>query len=179
MNRRRSQSPDSRDTSKRMRQAVLGVTPPLSRWGAKPPRVSIWSARKAWRAPTPSEAGQEGGAVKTELKQSASEVSGVPAGAKQGTEPPAQGWAWVEATVWNERRLAALGNGVQGGKWFSLSDKVSRRSPTLAEGILGCARTIHLTRSPCETEPIPMREPPTGELCAGEPPAQFGGRGRR
>jgi len=32
----------------------------------------------------------------------------------------------VEATVWNERMLAALGNGVRGGKWFSLIDKVYR-----------------------------------------------------
>ncbi len=25
-------------------------------------------------------------------------------------------WAWVEATVWTDRMLAALGNGVRGGK---------------------------------------------------------------
>ena len=31
-----------------------------------------------------------------------------------------------KATVWNERMLAALGNGVRGGKWFSLIDKVYR-----------------------------------------------------
>jgi RNA-directed DNA polymerase len=30
----------------------------------------------------------------------------------------------VEATVWNERMLAALDNGVPGGQWFSLIDKV-------------------------------------------------------
>jgi len=28
-------------------------------------------------------------------------------------------------------------------------------------------------------EPIPMRKPPTGEPCAGEPQARFGGRGQR
>jgi RNA-directed DNA polymerase len=33
----------------------------------------------------------------------------------------------VEATVWSERMLAALENGVQGGKWFSLIDKVYRK----------------------------------------------------
>lgn len=33
-------------------------------------------------------------------------------------------WAWVEASVWTDRMLAALGNGVQGGKWHSLIDKV-------------------------------------------------------
>ena len=31
----------------------------------------------------------------------------------------------MEATVWNERMLAALDNGVKGGKWFSLIDKVT------------------------------------------------------
>ena len=35
-----------------------------------------------------------------------------------------QTWGWVEAGVWTERMLAALGNGVKGGKWFSLMDKV-------------------------------------------------------
>ena len=29
-------------------------------------------------------------------------------------------WSWVEATVWTDRMLAALGNGVRGGKWHSL-----------------------------------------------------------
>ena len=33
-------------------------------------------------------------------------------------------FAWVEASVWTERMLSALGNGVKGGKWFSLMDKV-------------------------------------------------------
>ena len=33
-------------------------------------------------------------------------------------------WDWVEASVWTERMLAALGNGVKGGKWYSLMDKV-------------------------------------------------------
>ena len=32
----------------------------------------------------------------------------------------------MEAGVWNERMLAALENGVRGGKWFSLIDKVYR-----------------------------------------------------
>ena len=33
-------------------------------------------------------------------------------------------WKWVEATVWTKCMLAALGNGVKGGKWYSLIDKV-------------------------------------------------------
>lgn len=33
-------------------------------------------------------------------------------------------WWWVETTVWTERMRAALENGVKGGMWFSLMDKV-------------------------------------------------------
>ena len=45
--------------------------------------------------------------------------------AKQGAETPTQrNWAWVEAEVWTKRMLSALENGVKGGKWFSLIDKV-------------------------------------------------------
>lgn len=35
-------------------------------------------------------------------------------------------WAWAEPCVWTDRMLAALENGVQGGMWFSLIDKVYR-----------------------------------------------------
>lgn len=34
-------------------------------------------------------------------------------------------WAWAEPGIWTERMLTALENGVKGGKWFSLIDKVS------------------------------------------------------
>lgn len=52
-------------------------------------------------------------------------VSSVPYKAKQEAETydPAK-WDWVEAVVWTERMLAALFNGVKGGKWYSLIDKV-------------------------------------------------------
>ena len=33
-------------------------------------------------------------------------------------------WAWTEPTVWTERMLTALEEGVKGGIWFSLIDKV-------------------------------------------------------
>ena len=33
-------------------------------------------------------------------------------------------WSWVEADVWTERMLSALGNGVKTGTWYSLIDKV-------------------------------------------------------
>ena len=44
--------------------------------------------------------------------------------AKQAGEVRAR-WAWVEPSVWTERMLTALEDGVKGGKWFSLIDKVS------------------------------------------------------
>ena len=37
-------------------------------------------------------------------------------------------WGWVEPTVWTERMLTALEQGVKGGKWFSLIDKVHHRA---------------------------------------------------
>ena len=33
-------------------------------------------------------------------------------------------WGWVEPTVWTERMLTALDEGVKGGVWYSLMDKV-------------------------------------------------------
>src|SRR2546430_1953048 len=33
-------------------------------------------------------------------------------------------WAWTEPAVWTERMLTALEQGVRGGIWFSLMDKV-------------------------------------------------------
>ena len=35
-----------------------------------------------------------------------------------------QRWEWTEPSVWTERMLTALENGVKGGQWFSLIDKV-------------------------------------------------------
>jgi RNA-directed DNA polymerase len=50
----------------------------------------------------------------------------VPEGAKQGSEAASRRWWWAEASIWTERMVSALGNGVKGGKWFSLVDKVVR-----------------------------------------------------
>ena len=46
----------------------------------------------------------------------------VPNGAKQGAET--HGIPGVEASIWTERMVSALVNGVEGGKWYSLMDKV-------------------------------------------------------
>ena len=49
-------------------------------------------------------------------------LPGVPL-AKQGRVVAPQ-WEWTEAVVWTERMLATLERGIQGGKWYSLYDKV-------------------------------------------------------
>jgi RNA-directed DNA polymerase len=46
----------------------------------------------------------------------------VPARATQGAE--ARNWSWVEDTIWTDRMVSALENGVKGGRWYSLMDKV-------------------------------------------------------
>jgi RNA-directed DNA polymerase len=49
-------------------------------------------------------------------------ASAVPERATQGAE--ARDWSWVEASVWTDRMVSALVNGVKGGRWYSLMDKV-------------------------------------------------------
>ena len=51
----------------------------------------------------------------------------VPSAAKQVGDIRGR-WSWVEPSVWTERMLTALETGVKGGKWFSLIDKVYRKS---------------------------------------------------
>ena len=46
----------------------------------------------------------------------------VPARATQDAET--RDWSWVEASVWTDRMVSALENGVKGGRWYSLIDKV-------------------------------------------------------
>ena len=60
--------------------------------------------------------------MKSSNRQSIRTVSAVPATAKQGAETRSR----VEASIWTAHMLAALENGVKGGKWFSLIDKVVR-----------------------------------------------------
>ena len=59
-------------------------------------------------------------------------------------------WAWVEAEVWTERMLTALEQGVKGGKWYSLMDKICA-PPTLRKAFArvkanqGAAGVDHVT----------------------------------
>ena len=93
----------------------------------------------------------------------------VPEKAKQVGETRAR-WSWVEPCVWTDRMLTALEKGVKGGMWLS----------TLAKRLLCRAWAVLFRCSPCGgLSALSKVKPPTGEPCAGEPHARFGGRGPR
>ncbi len=64
----------------------------------------------------------------------------------------------------------------QAGKAPGLRTKPRRPSP-LAQHFLRGAWTVHLNHGPLSRETLPMRNPTTGEPCAGKLHARFGGRG--
>lgn len=67
--------------------------------------------------------GRKAEGVKTTTTEETAAIVQPVTAATQAAEIQAR-WAWVEPTVWNARMLTALENGVKGGKWFSLIDKV-------------------------------------------------------
>ncbi len=69
-------------------------------------------------------------------RDEAKTAPGVPVRATQGVEAKNAGtWLWAEASIWTERMKSALVNGVKGGKWFSLMDKVYvARAPSKPPG---------------------------------------------
>jgi len=73
-------------------------------------------------------------------------------------------WSWVEPSVWTERMLAALANGVKGGKWLD--------GPMHSLPSRGCTPSLQPMQRP--VNPL-CGEPSSGEPCAGEPHARFGG----
>lgn len=64
---------------------------------------------------------QEGGCEMTRPTNQRPAV--VPFRARQAGEVRPRWW-WTESSVWTERMLTALDEGVKGGRWFSLMDKV-------------------------------------------------------
>ncbi len=69
--------------------------------------------------------------------------------AKQAGDVRAR-WAWTEPTVWTNRMLTALENGVKGDQWFSLIDKVANEanlywSFVQVAGNQGAAGVDHVT----------------------------------
>ena len=99
------------------------------------------SGKKAGAVPEGSEGWleierQEGRSVNE--KDSETTSAAVPDGAKPAEEIDGR-WPWVERSVWSERMLWALENGVKGGQWFSLIDKVWKRENLGAPGSMGKA----------------------------------------
>lgn len=73
----------------------------------------------------------------------------VPLGASLAGETRGR-WSWVEPSVWSERMLTALDEGVEGGTWYSLIDKVSslanlRSSFAKVKSNRGSAGVDHVT----------------------------------
>jgi RNA-directed DNA polymerase len=66
--------------------------------------------------------GTQGGGYVTEGR-SEEKPAGVPETATQAGEIRSR-WDWAEPSVWTERMLTALEEGVKGNKWYSLMDKV-------------------------------------------------------
>lgn len=64
---------------------------------------------------------QEGGFVMTKAPEN--QPKAVPVRAIRDGEVQSR-WHWTEPAIWSERMLAALENGVKGGRWFSLMDKI-------------------------------------------------------
>ena len=93
------------------------------------------AARGAESKAAPREGRQEGGSVNDRTEQT--QAAEVPERAIQAADTPDCDWSWVEASVWTERMLSALGNGVKGGKWPS----------TLAECILRGSRVVRHAHS--------------------------------
>lgn len=58
------------------------------------------------------------------IKRPEQRLAGVPFAARHAGEAHGR-WQWVEPTVWSPHMLTALENGVKGGCWFSLIDKVA------------------------------------------------------
>ena len=96
-------------------------------------------------------------------------ASSVPGLAKQGAE--ARDWSWVEGSVWTARMVSALGNGVKGGRWYSLMDKVcasatleaawkKTRSNRGAAGVDGQSVDRFAAKADVYTRPTPRPENP-------------------
>jgi RNA-directed DNA polymerase len=96
---------------------------------------------------------QEGGDGVSE--RSGKTPAGVPkaanrAGEDKRTAGLERDWSWTEPTVWTQRMLAALEQGVRGGKWYSLIDKLNteatlRAAYTQVAANRGAAGVDHVT----------------------------------
>ena len=88
---------------------------------SRPSRSQSTHSSEESGKPVWSEGVQEGGDAMTKPTENKPEA--VPDGATRDGDILLR-WSWVELRVWTERMLTALEEGVKGGKWFSLIDKV-------------------------------------------------------
>ena len=80
----------------------------------RPMRREPREGRKA--KPSRGKGGRKVESVKAEERESQSGASRVSERAKHDAEARARKWGWAEPTIWTERMLAALENGVKGSK---------------------------------------------------------------
>ena len=107
----------------------------------------------------PSKGAQEGGCVMKRRSDPIPAPVSAPRRAKQAGDAQAR-WDWTEPTVCTLRMRIALDRGMNAATCFT------------GHGLLSVA-AAHRFRSSVLFEV----RPPTGEPCAGEPHARFGGRG--
>ena len=108
---------------------------------------------------------QESGYVT--IKRQDQRPTTVPFAATPDGQPPTIK-AWAKLSVWTERMLTTLKQGVEGGRWSS----------AMAQRLLSSPGALQLKRSPCGLLSILSQvKPLTGEPDAGNPPVRFGGRG--
>jgi RNA-directed DNA polymerase len=92
--------------------------------------------------------------------------------AKQTGDTYPRGWDWVERTIWTDRMLDALEQGVKGGCWFSLIDKVIRPGTLHAAWVLvkankGSAGSDHQSIKAFESDLTVNLHRLEKELCNG------------
>jgi RNA-directed DNA polymerase len=105
------------------REIWAGIKPvfTLAEPKSRPPRSQSTHSSEEAGKPVWSEGVQEGGDAMTKPTENKPET--VPERAIRDGDILLR-WSWVELRVWTERMLTALEEGVKGGKWFSLIDKV-------------------------------------------------------
>ncbi len=102
--------------------------------------------------------------MKDMARQSGNEASAVPVDvAKQDAETTQRERSlYVKASIWRGRMLAALENGVKGGKWYSLIDKVVRYRML---GVAWSLKHAHRYVVPERKTYILSSAPPAGRQC--------------
>lgn len=119
---RKHRDPQTREGVRRRRKGCGSQSPHTSEEaGSGTAAIAV----VAW-----SKGGQEGGCGMTDNPEKP--PAAVPTATQAGEAPVRQRWTWTKPWVWTDRRPTcgrcptALENGVKGGVWFSLIDKVYR-----------------------------------------------------